>query len=80
MGCKIIVGRNDSGQGTECACFYDSVTDTVFGVMLEDLEEAESFQTWNLQEWDSEDLRTLSHEEFIERLDKFREERRESLK
>ncbi len=70
MGCRIIVGKNDSGVGVECACFYDSVTDTVFGVILEDLEEAESFQEWN-----KIDLRTLSHEEFVKELDKFREER-----
>lgn len=70
MGCNIIVGNEDGGLGIECACFYDSVTDTVFGVKLNDLEEAESFQKYC-----KIDLRKLSHKEFIELLNKFREER-----
>ena len=70
MGCKILVGNGEDGLGREYACFYDSVTDTVFGELFEDLEEAESFQLWN-----KEDLRSLSHKEFTSRLIKFREER-----
>jgi len=46
MGCRIIVGKDDDGLGVECACFYDSVTETVFGPKMSDLEEAESFQKW----------------------------------
>jgi ABC-type thiamine transport system substrate-binding protein len=68
MGCQIITGKDESGM--EVACFYDSVTDTCFGVKLNDLEEAESFQK------DCKvDLRTLKHEEFVELLNKFREKR-----
>lgn len=70
MGCNIIVGKDDSGQGIECACFYDSVTDTVFGIKLSDLEEAESFEKYC-----KVDLRTLSHSEFVDLLTKFRSER-----
>lgn len=70
MGCRIIVGKDDNGLGVECACFYDSVTDTIFGVKMNDLEEAESFQ-----DWCGVDLRTLTHQEFINRLNTFREGR-----
>jgi len=70
MGCNIIVGRDDSGNGVEVACFYDSVTETVFGEKMSDLEEAEAFQ-----EWAGEDLRRLSSVEFSYRLNKFREKR-----
>ena len=70
MGCRIIVGKDADGNGTECACFYDSVTDTVFGVKLNDLEEAEAFQ-----EFVHSDLRLLTHGEFVRLLNVFREER-----
>lgn len=70
MGCRIIVGHGDDGLGTECAVFYDSVTDTAFGKLMNDLEEAESFQ-----EWVEVDLRTLSDSEFDNLLCKFREMR-----
>jgi hypothetical protein len=70
MGCLIIVGKDDDGNGTECACFYDSVTETCFGVKMNDLEEAESFR-----EYCKVDLRTLSHQKFVELVNKFREER-----
>ncbi len=73
MGCRIIVGTRDDGKGVECACFYDTVTDTVFGIILNDLEEAESFQ-----ESIDKDLRQLSHNEFVEELNKFREKREEN--
>jgi len=70
MGCKILVGNLDEGTGIEGACFYDSVTDTAFGELLNDLEEAESFQ-----EWVKEDLRELSQKEFSNKLKEFREHR-----
>jgi len=63
MGCRILVSQDG-------ACFYDSVTESVFGLILEDLEEAESFQKWN-----EKDLRELTDKEFAENLTKFREER-----
>jgi hypothetical protein len=71
VGCRIIVGRDDEGTGSECACFYDSVTDTCFGIKLNDLEEAESFQKSI-----KKDLRTLTHKEFETLLNMFREERK----
>lgn len=74
MGCNIIVGRDDNGNGSECACFYDSVTDSCFGVKLNDLEEAESFQGYC-----KVDLRKLTHKEFIDLLNKFREERENGI-
>lgn len=74
MGCKIIVGKDDDGNGVECACFYDSVSDSVFGTKLNDLEEAESFQKYC-----KVDLRRLTHKEFIELLTKFREEREKEI-
>ena len=70
MGCNIIVGKDDSGDGVGCACFYDSVTDTVFGVKMNDLEEAEAFH-----EYCKIDLRRLSHKEFVDLLNKFRDKR-----
>jgi hypothetical protein len=77
MGCGIIVGNNDSGLGNECAVFYDSVTDTCFGTILHSLEEAESFQDWVFKRNKArkKDLRTLTHKEFVELLNKFREEK-----
>jgi hypothetical protein len=74
MGCRIIVGHDDDGLGTECACFYDSVTGTVFGRQMNDLEEADSFQTWVFEKY-KKDLRQLSDVEFSRLLDDFREER-----
>ena len=65
MGCKILVAHNS--DGVEYACFYDSVTETLFGVLLNDLEEAESFM-----DFVDEDLRQLTHKEFMEKLNKFR--------
>ena len=72
MGCDILVGRSSHGLGLEYACFYDSVTETVFGVLLDSLEEAESFQKSV-----DVDLRKLSHDEFVKLLNDFREERKE---
>ena len=63
MGCKIINGDDGS-------CFYDSVTMTCFGIVMEDQEEAESFQ-----DWVDVDLRLLTQKEFEDELTKFREER-----
>jgi len=62
MGCRIL-----SGNGG--ACFYDSVTNTVFGVLLDSLSEAEAFEKHI-----GRDLRALTDKEFIEELDKFRED------
>lgn len=74
MAVKIIVGDDDSGNGIECACFYDTVTDTVFGTKLNDLEEAESFQEWVTDKYKN-DLRFFNHAEFENMLGIFREER-----
>jgi len=71
MGCRIIVGHTDNGLGRECALFYDSCTDTVFGDIMEDLEEAETFQQWMIPT----DLRLLSDIEFGSMLGLFREMR-----
>ena len=76
MGCRIIVGKDDEGQGVECACFYDSVTDTVFGTKLNDLEEAEAFQEY-VKKDHKKDLRQLSHVDFVKFLNLFRESREE---
>lgn len=54
------------------ACFVDSVTERVFGRVLDDKEEAESFL-----EWEKRDLRSLSYPEFEKSLSKFRKERLE---
>lgn len=70
MGCRILVGVNDNGRGVGKACFYDSVTDTVFGELFESLGEAEAFQKWI-----GTDLRLLSDKEFSSRLGLFREMR-----
>ncbi len=63
MGCKILNG--DAGE-----CFYDSVTMTVFGTVMEDGAEAEEFQNWA-----GGDLRSLSHDEFVEKMKEFCKER-----
>lgn len=80
MGCRIIVGKDDQGDGVECAIFYDSVTDTVFGVKMNDLEEAEGFQDWVFKrnKIRKKDLRQLTHKEFVNLLDEFREEREDA--
>jgi hypothetical protein len=46
MGCRIIVGREDSGNGRECAVLYCSTTGQAFGPVLDSLEEAEEFMEW----------------------------------
>ena len=63
MGCRILCGKDG-------ACFYDSVTDVVFGNLFIDLEEAESFDKYV-----GVDLRRLTKEEFSDKLSKFRKER-----
>lgn len=68
MGNRIIVGNLDQGNGVECAIFYDSVTDVVFGPLMTDLEEAESFE-----EWLPKDARKYKVEELIKLLKKFRD-------
>lgn len=72
MGCQIIVGNLCQGDGTECAVFYDSVTDTAFGMIMENLEEAESFQ-----EWLEDDPRTYDVKNLIGLYSEFKEEREE---
>ena len=67
MGCNVIVGGSDEG---ECAVFYDSVTEVAFGPLMNDLEEAESFQKWL-----KKDARTIPVKELIKLLNQFREER-----
>ena len=76
MGCQIIEGKTEGGMGVECACFYDSVTDTVFGKLMNDLEEAESFQKYVMAQ-EKKDLRQLSVEEFDVLLGAFRDLREE---
>jgi hypothetical protein len=61
MGCRILFGNGG-------ACFYDSVTNTVFGKLLDSKEEAEEFQYWV-----GIDLRTITDDEFENLLIKFRE-------
>lgn len=75
MGCRILVGNLDNGGGVECACFYDSTTDSVFGELFNDLEEAESFQKWSDKRKIKKDLRELSSKEFSLRLLNFRDDR-----
>ncbi len=75
MGCRILVGNLSEGDGVEGACFYDSVTDTAFGELFKDLEEAESFQNSV-----KKDLRELSQKEFSDLLKKFRDEREREVK
>lgn len=73
MGTRIIVGYLDDGLGIECACFYDSVTATVFGKVMDDLEEAESFEKWVTEEKKLyEDLRQIPNEDFENLVSKFR--------
>lgn len=74
MVCDIIVGHNRHGNGVECACFLDSVTYTVFGELMFDLEEADSFQKSVLV-----DLRSLSAKEFSRLLNEFRIKREEEF-
>ena len=45
MGCRIITGEMDGGS-RECAVFYDSVTETAFGPIMADADEAAAFFTW----------------------------------
>ena len=83
MGCRIIAyGKDDDGNGVECAVFYCSTTGVVFGTLLSDLEEAQSFQEWVFDgkfSWSRSDarrdLRQFSHQEFCKLLDDFRQER-----
>ena len=63
MGCRIL-------HGNAGACFYDSVTDTVFGKLLENKEEAEEFQNWI-----GRDLDISYDEKFENLLNEFRKER-----
>ena len=63
MGCRIL-------HGNAGACFYDSVTDTVFGKLLENKEEAEEFQNWI-----ERDLREVNDDKFEDLLNEFRKER-----
>ncbi|MEK6880009.1 MAG: hypothetical protein AABY22_10395 [Nanoarchaeota archaeon] len=71
MGCRIIKGYDE--RGDDFACFYDSVTDVVFGTKMLNLEEAEDFQKW-VKEQFKKDLRELSHQDFVRYLNEFRTE------
>lgn len=77
MGCMIISGKDDDGNGVECAVFYCSTTGVPFGRIINDLEEAQSFQDWvaKKNKGGKEDLRQLTHREFSDLLYEFREER-----
>lgn len=55
--------------GSNGTCYIDSVTDIVFGTLMEDLEEAESFMKCHV------DLRNLGSKQFDEELSKFRKSR-----
>jgi len=72
MATLILKGVDENNN--ECACFYDSVTEAVFGVVLKNLEEAESFRTWC-----NVDLRKLTHDEFIYNLNLFRENNKQVI-
>jgi hypothetical protein len=75
MGCRIIAyGRDDDGNGVECAVFYCSTTGVAFGRILSDLEEAESFQSWVYEKY-NKDLRILTDKQFEDYLNQFRDER-----
>ena len=74
MGCRILVGHEQGYNWVEQACFFDSVTGTVFGLLMNDEEEAESFQEWVKKKFDK-DLRQLTHAQFEDYLGIFREER-----
>lgn len=71
MGNMIIVGNLNQGNGVECAVFYDSVTDVTFGPIMDDLEEAESFE-----EWLEKDARAYDVKELIRLLGEFKEGRK----
>ncbi len=64
MGCRILVLRDGR------AVFYDSVTDTAFGVLMDSEYEALEFQNFV-----KDDLRSLTHSRFMKLLEYFRERR-----
>ena len=68
MGCRILGNDNE-------ACFYDSVTMTCFGKVMDGIEEAEGFQLFV-----KKDLRLLTDSEFEKKLDDFRYRRRREKK
>lgn len=63
MGCRILSGKAG-------ACFYCSVTDVVFGPLMEDLNEANTFEGWL-----DLDPRQYQHDELMELFKQFQEER-----
>ena len=79
MGCRILVGKGDSGEGVEYAVFYDSVTDVCFGPLMNNLEEAESFEKFleGHKSKKGSDPRTYDVWDLIELYNKFLEEREE---
>jgi len=74
MGTNIIVGRKDDGKGAECACYYDSVTDTVFGVLMNSLAEASEFEDYMKDQYEM-DLRVIPNCEFESYVNEFRGEK-----
>jgi hypothetical protein len=46
MACRILVGHEQGCDVYEQACFFDSVSDTVFGPLMQSEEEAEAFLKW----------------------------------
>ena len=74
MGCRILEGeRINEGDGSLGACFYSSVTNTVFGPLFEDAGEAEDFLRW-LEEHPTHaaDPRYHTEEDLLKAVEEFR--------
>lgn len=75
MGVRILTGKKDDGL-IEAACFYDSVTDTAFGPVMDNEEEAIAFLDYLKYPSNEKDPRTYSDAELEDAYVKFRKERR----
>lgn len=75
MGVRILAGTKDGTQ--EAACLYDSVTDFVFGPVMDNIEEAVAFLEYlNYPSHNNKDPRMYTDAELENVYIKFRVERR----
>lgn len=67
MGCRVIVGKEESGNGPGCAVLYCSVSGTAFGPLLDNEFEAAGFIGWL-----KEDPRWYTDGDLVDKLAEFR--------